>query len=238
MKKFKPTFSFPALLLVLPILFFTCSNNDEELLNDNQNRLENDGVYYMTSTSPFQKLDFNDYNVLESNPLNESNFRNPHDHAFGHYTRQASPEAFYTGGNLRFNVIENDNNVNGTMKYTRSWDSTGTPFDLGVGTSTSFVEAECIFSNGVDAVIVGIITRMIGDTDPAFAVGTKLFFKIKDNGNSDGDTTDQYVPAVFFNPGATIPCEVFNLDAPIWSIPFPDFQPTNVARNSDKIVVQ
>ena len=220
-----------------------------------------DGNIQMSTPEPVQKFSADDIMVsLPNSPetsvtLKELGYdiddltsqtpqmanKSPNTHAHGHYSHQSSPPpAFYNETTITFSGTENSQGLNGQAHWTRTWtDENGDE-----QTFTWTLTADCMYSNGADAIYGGVLSNITGTYPSGLAPGTgpfdvkvgttRVWFKVLDNGKGPNNI-DQYNPAVWYNPSGTLPCSFFlDPNFVLWNI----LPMTNVKNNSDNIVVQ
>lgn len=230
MKTLKSISSIFFLLALLATTFVVGCQKEE--MKETPAALDPNGVYYMASDGSVQQIDLD---ALENNP--DLTFRNGNgngnSHVNAHYSWQANSvgHGLYKSSTFQLNATENNQGVSGVGHIWRTWGAEG---EFAFHT---IMDAECISSNGEDAVFTGIVTQVEGDTPPLYPqVGARVWVRVKDNGQGANAPLDQYKPVIFWNPSATIPCEFFGMNGDLaffWSW----FPYENVANASDNINV-
>ena len=151
-------------------------------------------------------------------------------HANGHFSFQVNSigHGFYKSHTVQISATENNQGVNGAGHIWRTWG------DEGEFAYQIIMDADCLESNVEEAVFVGIVTQLTGVNPGIPPVGSRLWIRVKDNGQGLNAPLDQYNPAIIWNPGATVPCSVFSLNSIVWNF-LPPYE--EVANSSDNIKV-
>jgi hypothetical protein len=226
--------SIPSIFFLLALLATTfVVGCQKEEMKETPAALDPNGVYYMASDGSVQQIDLD---ALENNP--DLTFRNGNgngnSHVNAHYSWQANSvgHGFYKSSTFQLNATENNQGVSGVGHMWRTWGAEG---EFAFHT---IMDADCISSNGEEAVFTGIVTQVEGDTPNLYPqVGARVWVRVKDNGQGANAPLDQYKPTIIWNSSATIPCESFGLNggfAIFWNF----FPYENVANSSDNINVK
>ena len=225
------------------LVFWSCQKQDGNIqMNtpESVQKFSSEDIYVSLPNSPEASATLADLGFeiedLQSQTPSIAN-KSPNTHTHGHYSHQppapAPIPAFYKATTITFSGTENSQGLNGQAHWTRTWtDENGDD-----QTFTWTLTADCLYTDGSDAVYVGVLANETG-TSPFSSsyIGARVWFKVKDLGKGPTNI-DQYHPAVFWNSSGLIPCNAFDLNASIWQIPFIGVM-TNVKNNSDNIVVQ
>jgi len=192
------------------------SRQDSPQLN-----LDPEGAYYLAGDGSPRLINME--TLQDAEPFFRNGNGNSHVNA--HYSFQPNPVAFYKATTIQINATENSQGVSGEGHWWRTWG------DDSEFTYHVIMDADCLESNGEDAIFIGIVTDVIGPTTGFPPIGARVWLRVKDNGQGPNSPSDQYSPITIFNPGASIPCELFGLNSPIWG-----FLPMEEVANSSDYV--
>lgn len=194
-------------------LLVSCAKKDVDPAVSQQDspelNLDPDGVYYMGADGSLQKVDLE---TMQQNPELTYKNGNGNSHVNAHYSFQFNPVSFYKATTVQINATANSQGVIGEGHWWRTWG------DDGEFTYHVIMDADCLESDGESAVFIGIVTSILGPTTGFPSVGSRVWIRVKDNGQGPNSPSDQYAPLILFNPGGSIPCEIFGLNSPIWTL--------------------
>jgi len=229
----KTRFSLSQLWLALALLGTTflvsCEKESLSSTNGAQEGLAMDpnGAYFEDLDGSLQQIDLES---LGNDPELVLRNGNGNSHVNAHYAWQANSagHGFYKSSTFQLNATENNQGISGVGHMWRTWGPEG-EFAFHV-----IMDADCLDSNGEEAVFVGKVTQVEGETPLIYPqVGARVWLRVKDNGQGANAPLDQYKPAMIFNPSGTLPCEFSYLNGIFWNF----FLYENVANESDNINV-
>lgn len=216
--------------MALSLLIVGCAKEEtrpEVSLKSNPDvtQIDPNGAYYLDVEGNVTQIDMES---IDQENVGKLEARNGNAHLNAHYSHQ--PERFYLSQTLQLNATENKNGVSGVGHWDRTWGENG-EFNYHVT-----MDADCMESNGVDAIFVGLVTSVEGDLPNIYpGVGARVWIRVKDNGEGPNAPLDQYKGSII-NPSGTAPCGIFGLNSFFWrccSGPYRD-----VANPSDNIQVR
>lgn len=225
MKNLKKLSVFAIMISLGVSVIVGCSKKDNDSAASIQNatelKLDPQGAYVENPDGSFQRLDMGSVQYGQ-----EPTFKsNGNSHVNAHYSHQ--PFGFFTSTTVQFSATENNQGVSGSGHIFRTYGENG-EFSMQI-----MMDADCLESNGQEAVFVGIVTEILGD-NTIYSVGSRVWIRVKDNGQGANAPLSQH-RGFIFNPSATIPCDFFGLNSIFWVFngPYQD-----VANASDNINVQ
>lgn len=230
MKSLKSISSLFALAALFSMVFIVGCQKDAmetDPATDDTWKMEANTVIIM-GPDGFQKVameELQDFSgqVSTRNNGNGNNGNNGNSHINAHFSTQPSPA--FKNATLQLNATENNQGVNGTgIAWVTQLTATGAEYSYQMIT-----KPECMFTDGNEAVWVGIIEEIIGET-PGFPYpGLKVVIKVIDNGQGANAPADQYNPQIIFL-GPAWPCNLFPLGHPAWNT-LPDLDVLNASDN-------
>ena len=152
---------------------------------------------------------------LEMRNGNGNGNGNSHSHG---YFEQNNPNPFIIQRQIDYNATQNSQGGSGNMSIVIDYAEVPA-LGTGPGVYAIELEPECVLTSGNDAVISGIVVSVQGDV-PVWAgenVGSKIFIKVRDNGQGANAPADQVFYEIVGAP-ASIPCEILGPNAFLWIV--------------------
>ncbi len=228
MKKFNKNLKMIAIAAFISTVFFTsCEKNEDEVISSTATPSEMEAnTVYMLNADGLEKLSIDE---LGSESIQPSTAKSNNSKGFGHVNAHFSIQNRQDGmaATFQLNATENNNGVTGSGIGWITQTLGGVEYKYQVNT-----EAVCMDTEGNEAVVVGKITKVIGNAPSFFpGVGNLISIKVIDNGKDN--PADQYNYNIIIHCACNNSC-VFTLNHPVWGFA-PNF---DVAKTSDYVNVR